>query len=170
MTIDSNILGGKKAVNWKGIFKTGMPLSTCFTERGPEAIQLHASDLPENMRFLSKISPVNIPVPLLSHLGSNKIASMKHYVSLLNIYMTPIILRSLHNITFIRFMRNNFLRRCCKESFELKANAKNNKFYKLLSCFRSSEIQISWSQLNKPTHIVLLYSLHFTHFICRFGL
>ena len=43
MTIDSNILGGKKAVNWKGIFKTGMPLSNCFTERGPEAIQLYAS-------------------------------------------------------------------------------------------------------------------------------
>ena len=69
MTIDSNILGDKKAVNWKGIFKTGMPLSTCLTKRGPEAIQLHASDLLENIRSLSKISPVNI----LSRLGATKL-------------------------------------------------------------------------------------------------
>ena len=61
-------IGGKKAVNWKGIFKTGMPLSTCFTKRGPEAIQLHASDLLENVRSLSKISSVNI----LSRLGATK--------------------------------------------------------------------------------------------------
>ena len=68
MTIDSNILGGKKAVNWKGIFKTGMPLSICFTERGPEAIQLLASDLPENIRSLSKNSAANV----LSRLGATK--------------------------------------------------------------------------------------------------
>ena len=68
MTIHSNILGGKKAVNWKEIFKTGMLLSTCFTERRPEAIQLHASNLPENIRSLSKISPVKI----LSRLGATK--------------------------------------------------------------------------------------------------
>ena len=67
MTIDLNILGGKKAVDWKGIFKTGIPLSTCFTERGPEAIQLRASDLPENIRSPSKISAVNIPVPFRGH-------------------------------------------------------------------------------------------------------
>ena len=68
MTIDSSILEGKKAVNWKEIFKTGiMPLSTCFTERGLEAIQLHASDLPENIRSLSKISAANI----LSRLGAS---------------------------------------------------------------------------------------------------
>ena len=148
-----------------------MPLSTCFTVRGPEAIQMHAHDLPENIRSL-KISPVNI----LSRLGATKSPrrsqNSQHETLrlMLNIYITPIILRSLHNVTFIRFMRNNFLKRCCKGSFGLKANAKKNKFYKLLSCFRSSEIQISWSQLNKPTHIVLLYSLHFTHFIFRFGL
>ena len=68
MTIDSNILGGKKAVNWKGIFKTEMPLSTCFTEPGPEAIQLLASDLPENIRSLSKNSAANV----LSRLGATK--------------------------------------------------------------------------------------------------
>ena len=44
-----------------------MPLSTCFTERGPEAIQMHTYDLPENIRSL-KISPVNI----LSRLGATK--------------------------------------------------------------------------------------------------
>ena len=68
MTIDLNILGAKKAVNWKGILETGMPLSTCFTERGPEAIQLLAFDLPENIRPLSKISAANI----LSRLGATK--------------------------------------------------------------------------------------------------
>ena len=68
MTIDSNILGDKKVVNWKGIFKTEMPLSTCFTERGPEAIQLLASDLPENIRSLSKNSAANV----LSRLGATK--------------------------------------------------------------------------------------------------
>ena len=68
MTIDSNILGGKKAVNWKGIFKTEMPLSTCFTEPGPEAVQLLASDLPGNIRSLSKNSAANI----LSRLGATK--------------------------------------------------------------------------------------------------
>jgi len=45
-----------------------MNLSTCFTERGPEAIQLHASDLPENIRSLSKISAANF----LSRLGATK--------------------------------------------------------------------------------------------------
>ena len=68
MTIDSNILGDKKADNWKEIFETGMLLSNCFTERGPEAIQLLASDLPENIRSLSKISAVNI----LSRFGATK--------------------------------------------------------------------------------------------------
>ena len=60
-------MGAKKAVNWKGIFNMGMPLRTCFTERGREAVQLHASDLPENIRSLSKISAVNIPVSLIGH-------------------------------------------------------------------------------------------------------
>ena len=45
----------------------GMPLRTCFTERGREAVQLHASDLPEIIRSLSKISAVNIPVSLIGH-------------------------------------------------------------------------------------------------------
>ena len=45
-----------------------MPLSTCFTERGPEAIQLLASDLPENIRSLSKNSAANV----LSRLGATK--------------------------------------------------------------------------------------------------
>ena len=68
MTIDSNILGGKKAVNWEGIFKTGIPLSTYFTKRSPEAIQMHASDLPEKIRSLNKTSPMNI----LPRLGATK--------------------------------------------------------------------------------------------------
>jgi len=56
---------GKKAVNWEGIFKTGIPLSTYCTKRSPEAIQMHASDLPEKIRSLNKTSPVNILRPRL---------------------------------------------------------------------------------------------------------
>ena len=61
----------KRQLIEKGIFKTGiMPLGTCFTERGLEAIQLHASDLPQNIRSLSKISAANI----LSRLGASIIS------------------------------------------------------------------------------------------------
>ena len=124
--------------NWFSLDCDMRVFDCCTNERSPEAIQLLKSDLPENIRFLSKISPVNILSPRRSQNSQHETLRL-----MLNIYITPIILRSLHNITFIRFMSNSFLRRCCKGSFELKANAKNNKFYRLLSCFRSSEIQIS---------------------------